>query len=165
MDTSLVLDGELAEHRVRGFTLNPAACDFVRSLPSVACQPLSKAQQRLVDTCAEELHRVRFQPPEGLELNRFVAFGFGRANHDFPDLQRRSILVISPFLDGEFLRSVASRRPRSVLVSRREALLAAPGTHCQASKKFTLFEAAWSWNLKTGTGTWLRWLVSMQKYT
>ena len=138
-DTALVLDGDLVEHRVRGFTLNQPLVDFVRSLPSVACQPLSEAQQRFVDTCVEELRRVRFQPPEGLELNRFLAFGFGRGNPDFPDLQHRPILVVSPFLDGEFLRSVASRRPRSVLVSRREALLTAPRNSLSAFKEIYAF--------------------------
>ena len=62
----------------------------------------------------------------GFRLSRFLAFGLGRANPEFPGLERRPILVISPFLDGEFLWSVASNRRRSVLISRREALLAAP---------------------------------------
>ena len=125
-DISLVLDGELPENRVRGFALNRPLVDFVRSLPEIACQGLSDTQKDILDVCVNELQRVRFQPPDGLDLNRFLAFGFGRSNPEFPDLKHRPILVISPYLDGDFLRSVASTRPRSVLVSRREALLAAP---------------------------------------
>ena len=125
-DTSLVLDGKLMEHRVRGFSASGPLSDFFRSLPALACQPVSQVQQGIVDQCADELRRVRFQPPAGLELKRFLAFGFGRANPEFPELKGRPILVMSPFLDGEFLRSLAARRPRSVLISRRDALLTAP---------------------------------------
>ena len=127
-DTSLVLDGQLEERRDEGFAVNSPLVDFVKSLREISCQPLAGVQAKIVDTCVGELPRVRFHPPEGLDLRRFLSFGFGPSNPDSPDLKRRPILVISPFLDGEFLRSVASRRPRSVLVSRREALLAAsPG--------------------------------------
>ena len=125
-DTSLVLDGELMEHRVRGFSQNRPLADFFRSLPSLACQPMSEMQRRIVERCADELQRVRFQPPDGLEIERYLAFGFGRANPELTELKQRPILVISPFLDGEFLMSLAARRPRSVLISRREALLTAP---------------------------------------
>ena len=125
-DMSLVLDGELMEHRVRGFSENRPLADFFGSLTALACQPVSASQQEIVDRCADELRRVRFRPPNGLTLERFLAFGFGNANPEFPELKRRPILVISPFLDGAFLRSLAARRSRSVLISRREALLTAP---------------------------------------
>ena len=69
---------------------------------------------------------MRCHPPEGLEVERFWAFGFGSANPDFPELKSRPILVVSPFLDGEFLRSIAARRPPSFLISRRDTLLTAP---------------------------------------
>ena len=125
-DTSLVLDGELLEHRVRGLSQNRPLADFFRSLPGMACRPVSDSQRDLVDICADELHRVRFHPPEGLEVERFWSFGLGSANPDFPDLNSRPILVVSPFLDGDFLHSIAGRRPQSFLVSRRDALLTAP---------------------------------------
>lgn len=125
-DTSLVLDGELMEHRAGGVSQNQPLADFFRSLPGLACRPLSDNQRGLVEVCADELNRVRFQPPEGLELERFWSFGLGSVNPDFPDLNRRPILVVSPFLGGEFLRSIAGRRSQSFLVSRRDALLTAP---------------------------------------
>ena len=125
-DTSLVLEGELMEHRVRGFSVNRPLEDFFRSLPGLACRPMSGSQRDLVELCADELYRVRFHPPEGLEVERFWSFGFGSVNPDFPDLKSRPILVVSPFLGGEFLRSIAERRPQSFLVSRRDSLLTAP---------------------------------------
>ena len=139
--TSLVLDGELMEHRVSGFSENGPLADFFRSLPALACRPVSEVQQEIVDRCADELRRVRFRPPDGLELKQFLAFGFGRANPEFPEFKRRPILVISPFLDGACLRSIAARRPRSVLISRRDALLTAPGEALLAFTEIYSFRA------------------------
>lgn len=125
-DISLVLDGELEEQREDEFDVNLPLAGFVRSLADVSCQPLSGTHHAIVDACARELPRVRFHAPEGMAIRRFLPFGFGASNPVFLGLGRRPLLVISPFMDGEFLRSVSAGRPRSVLVSRREALLAAP---------------------------------------
>ena len=122
-DVSLVLDGELNDSRVNAYSINHPLADFVRRLPTLASGPLSGFQQESIDVLSDELRRVRWSPPEGLQLNRFLLFGMRRTNPPYPDLERRRLLVISPFLDGEFLRSVTRRRRRSVLVSRREALL------------------------------------------
>ena len=125
-DTSLVLDGELDEERVRGYSVNGPLAEFVQSLPALATEPVSNQQEGIITVIADELRRVRFNPPEQLELNRFLSFGLGRANAKYPDLEHRPLLIVSPYLDGEFLRTLVRRRPRSVLVSRREALLTAP---------------------------------------
>ena len=100
--------------------------DFVAALTNLAPAPISQQQHETVQILSDELRRVQFDPPDGLSLKRFLPFGIRRRNQDFPNLPRRPILVISPFLDGGFLKSVGTRRPRSVLVSRREALLTAP---------------------------------------
>ena len=125
-DTSLVLNGGLARRRVRGYSVNRPLSDFIRSLPTMASEPVSSGRAESINVIADELRRVRFDPPEGLELGRFLPFGVRRTNPVYPDLEHRPLLVISPFLDGEFLRSIARPRPRSVLISRREALLTAP---------------------------------------
>ena len=125
-DASLVLDGVLDDGRVRGYSRNRPLADFVRGLPKLALEPISSERRAIVDMLADELRRVRFDAPEGLELSRFLPFGLGRRNPPFPDLAHRPLLIISPFLDGGFLRSAARSRPRTVLVSRREALLKAP---------------------------------------
>ena len=125
-DASLVLDGELAQGRVRGYSVNRALADFIRALPTLAVDPISNSQEESVEVVADELRRVRFDPPEGLELSRFLPFGIRRRNIPYPDLEHRPLMVVSPFLDGGFLRSLARPRPRSVLISRREALLTAP---------------------------------------
>ena len=121
-DASLALDGELAERR-RGFSLNGPLAEFVGALPGLACRPISKDQQAIVDEVASELRRVAWTSPDGLEISRFLPFGVGRRNPFFPDLKHRPIMMISPFLGDDLLRSVAEPRPNAALVSRREELL------------------------------------------
>ena len=124
-DTSLVLDGELNQERVCGYSVNGPLAEFVRSLPALAPEPISNQQEEITTVIGDEIRRVGFHPPEQLELSRFLAPGLGTATPKYPDLEHRPLLVVSPFLDGEFLRTLVRRRPRSVLVSRREALLTA----------------------------------------
>lgn len=140
-DASLVLDGVLDDGRVRGYSRNRALADFVRGLPELALEPISGERRAIVDMLADELRRVRFDAPEGLELSRFLSFGLGRRNPPFPDLAHRPLLVISPFLDGDFLRSTAKSRPRTVLVSRREALLKAPAEAIDAFDEVYAFRS------------------------
>ena len=125
-DASLVLDGELNQNRVNAYSLNRPLAEFIGRLPSLASGPISSVQQDSVELLADELLRVRFDPPNGLEISRFLPFGLGRSNPLYPDLERRPLLVISPFLDGAFLKSIIRRRRRSVLISRREELMKAP---------------------------------------
>ena len=125
-DVSLVLDGELAEESEPAGPVNGPLADFFETLPGLATRPVPDARARAVRAVAEELRRVRFEPPEGMEIRRFMPFGVRGRNPAYPDLGHRPLMVVSPFLDGGLLRSLARRRPRSVLVSRREALLTAP---------------------------------------
>ena len=122
-DASLVLDGELNQERAREYPLNGALVEFMRALHTLEVDPISDFQKESIEVFADELPSVRFDAPEGLEVSRFLPFGIGRRNVPYPDLEHRPLLVVSPFLDGEFLQSVVRRRPRSVLISRREALL------------------------------------------
>ena len=125
-DASLVLDGVLDQEGLREYPLNGALAEFMRALPTLAVDPISGFQEESIAALADELTSVRFSPPNGLEVSRFLPVGISRRNIPYPDLKHRPLLVVSPFLDGEFLRSVTGGRPRSVLVSRREALLTAP---------------------------------------
>ena len=125
-DTSLVLDGELVSGRDCKYPVNRPLADFVKALPTLALEPISDMQAESIALIGDELRRVCFVPPTGLKLSRFLSFGLGDRNSSYPDLRYRPLLVISPFLDGEFLRRIAHRRPHSVLISRRDALLTAP---------------------------------------
>ena len=135
-------DGVLDESRVNAYSINRPLADFVMRLPSLAPGPVAGFHQDSVDLLSEELLRVRWSPPEGLKLSRFMPFGLRRANPPYPDLDRRRLLVISPFLDGEFLRSVTRRRRGSVLVSRREALLTVSQDSLRSFEKVYAFRSA-----------------------
>ena len=141
-DVSLVLDGVLNENRVNAYSINHPLADFVRRLPSLAAGPVAGFHQDSVDLLSEELLRVQWSPPEGLKLSRFMPFGLRRVNPPYPDLDRRRLLVISPFLDGEFLRSVTRGRRGSVLVSRREALLTVSQDSLRSFDKVYAFRSA-----------------------
>ena len=102
-----------------------ANCGIHSNPTHLAINPLSEFQEESIGILSDELPSVQFHPPDGLELSRLLSFGISDRNVPYPDLQHRSLLIVSPFLDGSFLQSVARRRPRSVLISRREALLTA----------------------------------------
>ena len=140
-DASLVLDGELNQERAREYPLNGSLAEFSRALPALAVDRISNFQEESIEILANELPSVRFDPPEGLELSRFLPFGIGPRNFAYPDLEHRPLLVVSPFLDGGFLQSVTRRRPRSVLISRREALLTAPATAVRAFDEVYAFKS------------------------
>ena len=141
-DVSLVLDGELNESRVNAYSINRPLSDFIRRLPALASGPVSESQQESIDLLSDELLRVRWSPPDGLELSRFLPFGVRRTNPQYPDLDRRRLLVISPFLDGEFLRSVTRRRRHSVLISRKEALLTVSPDAVRSFERVYAFRSA-----------------------
>ena len=50
---------------------------------------MSDTRQDSVELLADELLRVRFDPPGGLEISRFLSFGLGRRNPQYPDLEHR----------------------------------------------------------------------------
>ena len=124
-DASLVLDGELGGEDGADRAINRPLADFIGELPGLAPRPMARERAEAVGAIAGDLRSVRFDPPRGMELSRFLAFGIGGANPAYPDLERRPLLVVSPFLGDGLLLRAAGRRPRSVLVSRREALLTA----------------------------------------
>lgn len=141
-DVSLVLDGELNESRVNAYSINRPLADFVKRLPTLAPGPVAGSHRESAELLADELLRVQWMPPEGLELKRFLSFGLRRVNSPYPDQDRRRLLVVSPFLDGEFLRSITRRRPRPVLVSRREALLTVSQDALRSFEKVYAFRSA-----------------------
>ena len=74
-DASLVLDGELNQERAREYLLNGSLVEFMRALPTLSVDPISNFQEESIEILANELPSVRFDPPEGLELSRFLPFG------------------------------------------------------------------------------------------
>ena len=141
-DVSLVLDGELNESRAGEIDVNLALSDFIRALPGMAPSPVSAGHLETVELLAGEIGRVEFRTPRGLSLSRFLPFGIHGSNRPYPDRQRRRLMVISPFLGGEFLKSAVARRRGCVLISRREELLKAPSDAVAAFDKVYAFRTA-----------------------
>ncbi len=124
-DASLVLDGELGEASAGLDSPNQSLAALVDALPGLAVGTVPRFHRQSINLFTAELPRVSFQAPPGLELGRFLAFGLGLDNPEFPDRDYRPLLAISPFIDDWFVDRLARRRPRTVLISRRESLLRA----------------------------------------
>jgi len=125
-DATLVLDGELADYRETAFAANHAVADFIDVLPSFALGDIGAFHKETIKVFADELRRVRFEVPEGFRSGDLAFHPIGERNRSaskVPGFQHRPLLIISPFLDAEFLRSAAAKRPRSILVSRRDELV------------------------------------------
>ena len=141
-DLSLVLDGELNESRTGEIDVNLPLSDFIRALPGMAASPISAGHLETVELLAREVGRVEFRTPRGLSLSRFLHLGIHGSNAPYPDRPRRRLLVISPFLDGGFLKSVVARRRGCVLISRREELLKVPHDAVAAFDRVYAFRTA-----------------------
>lgn len=119
-DTMLVLDGTLRDRKI-GYSKNRPLGDFFASLPNMAvagCLPPVAARASLF---AEELRRVEFEHPEGIEEVDFHPMGiegFGALKVDSFDRQ----LVVSPFLDTTRVAELGDRRRGDILISDQRSL-------------------------------------------
>jgi hypothetical protein len=124
-DTAVVLDGELTSRR-KAFAANHPLADFVAALPGMAVRGRTRELEERAATMAEELRRVRFEPPEGVEEVYFHPLGLPMARApSFPPEgggPRRKLLVISPFLTDSVVRELATENWLATLVSTPEAL-------------------------------------------
>ena len=124
-DTLLVLDGQLRD-RQNSFARNHPLGDFIRHLPQLATEPLPKATKQRIEQIEQEIRRVEFEAPEGMDLVAFWPLGI--PNHrrwPFQDCRER-FLVISPFLSADMLQKLRPRDGSGVLVSRSDSLRALP---------------------------------------
>ena len=121
-DTILTLDGVL-EDRKNAFSRNRPLSEFVAALPKLACGSVHKGVRKQVNILADEVLRVRFEPPEQFENDiRFIPSGLPR-HRSGPDLDTcRRYLVMSPFLSGGALEPLTESGEDNVLISRPESL-------------------------------------------
>lgn len=126
-DTILTLDGELV-NRKKGISENLPLADFFRSLPGLALRPVSDRVRDQVGSVADELRRVRWELPEGVESIRFWPMGLD-GYRTLPFDQGGQIVrlaVVSPFLTDGALRRLGELAPVAALVSRPESLVELP---------------------------------------
>ena len=124
-DTLLVLDGQLRD-RQNAFALNHPLGDFIRHLPLLATEPVSESTMKRIQQIEQEVRRVEFVAPEGMELSAFWPIGIPNYRRwPFQDCRDR-FLVISPFLSVDTLNKLRPVKGRGVLVSRSDSLRAIP---------------------------------------
>jgi hypothetical protein len=118
-DTILTLEGDLAE-RERAFSRNHPLGDFIAALAGLAQRPLAEPRREALATLADEVRRVRFDPPEPFEEIIFWPMGIGHRRFPLGGRFDR-LLVVSPFLSDGFLDQVADLGADTI-ISRPESL-------------------------------------------
>jgi hypothetical protein len=122
-DTMLSLDGDLALGRTNAHAESRPLGDFVAALPELALTSMDPRRRRDVELIAEEVRRVKFEAPEGVEKMRFHPIGIeGYAKDPFADDRIERLLIVSPFVSEGALSSLTTRGREHVLVSRLDQL-------------------------------------------
>jgi hypothetical protein len=132
-DAAVRLDGTLAAGRSAAAAANRPIVDLVKALPTFAVRRMSPERSERIDELAEDLRRVEWERPEGVDDVAFHVLGLRRTRGPGPldaGLRGRRHLVVSPFVDDSGVAtataSTAARAGASAglatLVSRPEAL-------------------------------------------
>lgn len=142
-DTVLTLEG-VVEDRRNGYSGNRPLADFLQALPDMAVNPVPEAVRQHVTVMAGEIRRVKsfsvgesLAGVDGLEFHPSGIRGHRRppALSDY-----RRLLVVSPFVSVEGLRSLAEQGENNVLVTRGESLDELPvGALAEIAARTSLF--------------------------
>lgn len=131
-DTVLALDGVLAE-RTNAIALNEPLSKFVGRLPDLAIHPLDPKTRAWVNELADEVRRVKFEPPPNLELAAFHPLGLGGRSDKFPIPKiDRPLLVVAPFVNAWGLARLVAGRSDVRLVALPEWLHELPANTLKA---------------------------------
>jgi len=122
-DTVVALDGELTD-RERAIAANHPLGDFIKALPGLTLHKMPLERRRGIQEMADELRRVRFSLPDGIEEYGFYVGGLdGREMEPFGDQQSRGrSLIVSPFLSEAVVKDFLKNKWGTFLVSRPESL-------------------------------------------
>ena len=121
-DTVLTLDGDLTNRRT-GFKINRPLQQFFSRLPDLAKQKVSPKIREQVEFMADEVSKVRFEPPSDFdEVSEFYAMGIPgyQAAPEFGDFHR--LLVMSPFVSDDVLTGLLQHGENNILISRPDSL-------------------------------------------
>ncbi len=120
-DAVVRLDGQLANRRT-AISVNHPLGDFVAALPELAVHGLPPDRRAAIETIAQEVRRVRWDPPDGFDDFSFRPLGHTRRAVNPFQTRIDRLLVISPFLSADALRALAQERDGNILVSRLESV-------------------------------------------
>jgi len=122
-DTLLVIDGALTT-RKNAIASNRALAEFIRRLPDLARREAPAEARAAAKQLGDEVLRVRWDLPEEIQEMEFLSFGLSSRKEPWPFGVGRRGLVVSPFIDGSFLKKFADVSEEEIIVSRPEALAA-----------------------------------------
>lgn len=142
-DTMLVLEGEVAVERIRGFSVNRPLVDFVEALPALAKHELTPSAGEVVDRLLADLPRARLAPPSPFSSFEFLPLGLTRQPRwPLPEKPRR-MLVVSPFLSKTMLQAATASGADHVLVAPSHELAGlGPEMLARFSRVYELSDAA-----------------------
>jgi hypothetical protein len=117
-DLMVQLDGELAEHRTYGYSVNRPLGKFIEQLPDFSVRPVNNRIKTDIDLMADEVRRVQFKAPQGFEGDpEFYPSGIpGFRGYKFSDPYSR-LMLISPFLSNNIMHKVAKNSRNNILIS------------------------------------------------
>lgn len=120
-DVAVALDGEVGVGR-SVVPVNHPLADLVAALPSLATARIPTVLGARIGTYSEELRRVRFRMPGGVDSIAFRYFGVGEgAAWHLPGSLPR-LLVVSPFVSDRTLRRMAGGAEEALLLTTPRAL-------------------------------------------
>lgn len=120
-DLFLVLEGRL---RVGKSTIpnNEPLADFITALPGMVLRKLPSHVSDRILGLGKQLRYVNWEPPKDFDSVAFRPLGTGRRESWPFKGKARKLLIISPFLEREFLEQLVPTKGKHVLISRVESL-------------------------------------------
>jgi hypothetical protein len=121
-DTVLNLEGEIVE-RKNAFAANRPLAAFLGALPGlVVRRALPGRAQQTIDSFQDEILRVRFELPEGLEQVAFWPLGIPAVSRWPFGGRIDRLMVLSPFLAASALKRLGKNGGGHILISRLDEL-------------------------------------------
>lgn len=120
-DSVLVMEG-LLTGRTMAIRANHPLGDFIAALPGLAVGPISEGHQAIVARLSDEVRRVRFELPPGVEDFAFWPLGIPGARQPPFVAGTGRLLVMAPFLSAGFLHRLVKGDRRATLISRPDQL-------------------------------------------
>jgi hypothetical protein len=121
-DMLLSLEGDFRGERQNGYARNRPLGDFVAYLRSLAVRPMPPGASERIQLLEDEVRRVDFEFPPGIEDVQFWPLGIPGASSQRLGEGARRVLVVSPFLCPDRLASLSESGGDNVLVSRQGEL-------------------------------------------